>query len=151
MRIWTIHPKYLVTKGLLAVWRETLRAQKVLKNENVGYRNHPQLWRFKETPDPLGAVAAYLRGIYAEAVTRHYSFSEEKIAPTTFSGRIPCTRGQLLYEWNHLKEKLRARDARKLQEVLRIQEPEAHPIFNIIEGEIEDWEVIGREGEDTRF
>lgn len=144
MRIWTIHPKYLDTKGLLAVWRETLLAQKVLKNETVGYRNHPQLSRFKQSPDPLGAVAAYLRGIYAEAVNREYSFSEEKIAPVGFSGQITCTRGQLLYEWNHLKEKLRARDARKLQEVLHIPEPEAHPIFKIIEGEIEAWEVIGR-------
>jgi len=144
MRIWTIHPKYLDAKGLLAVWRETLLAQKVLKNETVGYRNHPQLRRFKETPDPTGAIAAYLRGIYAEAVNRNYSFSEEKIAPASFSGQIPCTRGQLLYEWKHLREKLRARDARRLQEVSHIKEPEAHPIFKIIEGEIEDWEVIGR-------
>jgi Pyrimidine dimer DNA glycosylase len=144
MRIWTIHPKYLDTKGLLAVWRETLLAQKVLKNETVGYRNHPQLSRFKETTDPVGAVADYLRGVYAEAVHREYNFSEERIAHASFSGQILCTRGQLLYEWNHLKEKLRARDARKLQEIKDILEPEAHPVFKIIEGEIEDWEVINR-------
>jgi len=144
MRIWTIHPKYLDTKGLLAVWRETLLAQKVLKNETVGYRNHPQLSRFKATPNPVGAVADYLRGIYAEALHRAYRFSEDKIAHDNFSGQILCTRGQLLYEWAHLKEKLKQRDARKLQEVLNILEPEAHPLFKIIEGEIEDWEVIGR-------
>jgi hypothetical protein len=144
MRIWTIHPKYLDTKGLLAVWRETLLAQKVLKNETIGYKNHPQLSRFKATTDPVGAVADYLRGIYAEAVNREYSFSEDRIAHASFNGQILCTRGQLLYEWAHLKEKLRARDARKLQEVENILEPEAHPLFKIVEGEIEDWEVIGR-------
>lgn len=144
MRIWTIHPKYLDTKGLLALWRETLLAQKVLKRETVGYRNHPQLTRFKETPDPLGAIADYLRGIRAEAVNRKYSFSEEKIAPASFGKQILCTRGQLLYEWNHLKEKLRLRDARRLQEVENILEPQAHPLFQIVEGEIEAWEVISR-------
>lgn len=30
MRLWSLHPKYLDTKGLLAVWRETLLAQNVL-------------------------------------------------------------------------------------------------------------------------
>jgi hypothetical protein len=144
MRIWTIHPKYLDTKGLLAVWRETLLAQKVLKNETVGYRNHPQLRRFKATPDPVGAVADYLRGVYAEAVNRAYNFSEDRIAPASFSRQILCTRGQLLYEWNHLKEKLKKRDARRFQEVWNILEPEAHPIFKIVEGEIEDWEATGR-------
>lgn len=142
MRIWTVHPRYLDTKGLLAAWRETLLAQKVLKGETVGYRNHPQLLRFKSSTDPTGAIAKYLRAIYEEAVARRFSFSEDKIAPTDFTGEIPCTRGQLLYEWNHLKEKLRIRDASRYDEVKQIAEPEAHPIFRIIEGGVEAWEVI---------
>ena len=142
MRIWTVHPRYLDTKGLLAAWRETLLAQKVLQGETVGYRNHPQLSRFKSSTNPTGAIARYLRAIYAEAASRGYRFSEDKIAPSDFSGEISCTRGQLLYEWNHLKEKLRVRDAGRFSEIKDIEEPEAHPIFKIIEGEVEAWEVI---------
>ncbi|MBZ4683793.1 MAG: hypothetical protein JG768_1220 [Fusobacteriales bacterium] len=47
MRLWSIHPKYLDTKGLLATWREVLLAKKVLEGNTKGYKNHPQLIRFK--------------------------------------------------------------------------------------------------------
>lgn len=33
MRLWTLHPKYLDTKGLVALWREALLAQKVLQGK----------------------------------------------------------------------------------------------------------------------
>lgn len=36
MRIWSIHPKYLDTKGLVALWRETLLAKHVLEEEQKG-------------------------------------------------------------------------------------------------------------------
>ena len=142
MRLWTIHPEYLDTKGLLAAWREALLAQKVLQGKTRGYRNHPQLQRFKSTSDPVGAIANYLRQIYEEALRRGYSFDEEKIARADFNGEITCARGQLLYEWNHLKEKLKVRDARKLAEIKAVAEPKTHPIFKIVEGDVEAWEVV---------
>ena len=142
MRLWTIHPRYLDTKGLLAVWREGLLAQQVLQSKTRGYRNHPQLRRFKSSPDPVGSIARYLRVIHREAVNRGYRFNEEKIGPGDFSGQIDCTRGQLIYEWNHLKDKVRSRDARRYREMEGIEKPEAHPIFKIVEGGIEDWEII---------
>ena len=141
MRLWTIHPQYLDTKGLLAVWREGLLAQKVLQNKTRGYRNHPQLRRFKSSPDAHGAITMYLRGIYREALSRGYHFSEDKIGQTEFFGQILCTRGQLLYEWNHLREKLRLRDATRYREMEGVREPVPHPLFNIIEGDVEDWEI----------
>ena len=140
--MWTIHPRHLDAKGLLAAWREALLAQKVLEGKTRGYRNHPQLNRFKALPDPVGAIAAYLRALHNEAAARGYQFSAEKINAAEFSGRIACTRGQLLYEWNHLKRKLQARDERKYRECQSVEEPEAHPLFRIIEGDIEDWEII---------
>ena len=142
MRLWTIHPRYLDTKGLLAAWREGLLAQKVLQNKTRGYQKHPQLIRFKASTDPIGAIANYLRGVYREAVNRGYQFSEDKINRVEFSGQIACTRGQLLYEWQHLKGKVRSRDANKYREVEGIGEPDAHPLFTIIEGDIEAWEVV---------
>ena len=142
MRLWTVHPRYLDTKGLLALWREGLLAQAVLRNATSGYRNHPQLKRFKASPDPSAAIAAYLRVVYGDAVRRGYKFSEEKIGPAGFDGRIACTRGQLLYEWGHLKNKLRVRDAARHGELEGIAEPEAHPLFELVEGDVEDWEVV---------
>lgn len=142
MRLWTVHPRHLDTKGLLAAWREGLLAQKVLEGKTKGYRNHPQLKRFQATANPVGAIAAYLRGICDEATSRGYKFAVEKILPGEFDETIPCTRGQLLYEWNHLKEKLRVRDAKRYGEAAGIAQPEAHPIFHLVEGEVEDWEII---------
>ncbi|MFZ2406304.1 MAG: pyrimidine dimer DNA glycosylase/endonuclease V [Methylobacter sp.] len=46
--------------GLLALWREALLAQKVLRGESRGYRHHPQLARFRELVDPrLSKLAHY--------------------------------------------------------------------------------------------
>lgn len=53
MRIWSIHPKYLDSKGLLAVWRETLLAKHVLEGKTKRYKNHPKLSRFKSQKEPL--------------------------------------------------------------------------------------------------
>ncbi|HYJ45714.1 MAG TPA: pyrimidine dimer DNA glycosylase/endonuclease V [Pyrinomonadaceae bacterium] len=145
MRLWSIHPQYLDTRGLVAAWREALLAQKVLKGETKGYRNHPQLNRFKACADPVGAAASYLRQLHEEARERGYSFSEEKIAAVAFDGQLDCTRGQLLYEWRHLKEKLRSRDAAKYEAVKAVEEPAPHPLFKIVEGGVEAWEIIRAE------
>lgn len=144
MRLWTLHPRYLDTKGLLAVWREGLLAQKVLQNQTVGYRNHPQLKRFRASSNPIGAIAVYLRGICQEAARRGYKFQEDKINPSEFQDTIPCTRGQLLYEWNHLQAKLRRRDLNRYKELEDVVEPEPHPLFCIVEGEVEEWEIQER-------
>ena len=47
MRLWSLHPKYMDSKGLVALWREGLLARAVLKGQTNGYINHPQLIRFK--------------------------------------------------------------------------------------------------------
>ena len=143
MRIWTVHPRYLDTKGLVAAWREGLLAQKVLKGETRGYRNHPQLARFKAETDPVGAISLYLRSLHEEADARGYNFAGDKIGPSDFRGTIRSTRGQLLYEWAHLIRKLRVRDARRHAELQSVAEPEPHPLFEIVEGGVEDWEVVG--------
>jgi hypothetical protein len=142
MRLWTVHPRYLDTKGLLAAWREGLLAQKVLKGQTRGYRNHPQLARFKAESDPVGAIALYLRSLHDESVARGYNFAGEKIEPRDFVGKIRSTRGQLLHEWAHLKTKLRLRDARRHDEFQKVEEPDPHPLFEIVEGGVEDWEVV---------
>ena len=140
MRLWTLHPRYLDSKGLVATWREALLAQKVLSGATRGYRNHPQLLRFRAADDPTAAIAAFLRELAAEATRRGYKFDATKIAASGVARKIPETRGQLNYEWAHLKRKLRTRApviARRLRDVAK---PEPHPLFTIIPGEVRHWE-----------
>lgn len=79
MRIWSLHPCLLDRRALVACWRETLLAQKVLRGLTRGYTNHPQLIRFRAHPQPLEAVAAYLSGLADEADARGYSFNRALI------------------------------------------------------------------------
>ena len=142
VRLWSVHPKYLDTKGLLALWRESLLAQKVLKGETRGYRHHPQLQRFKDLSDPGSAIASYMEVIYQDAAGRGFSFTKEKIKAQPESITISCTMGQLLYEWEHLKQKLQTRDPSRYSRAAEIARPEAHPIFEIVTGDREPWEVL---------
>lgn len=140
MRLWTIHPKYLDSRGLVAVWREGLLAQKVLLGRTSGYRHHPQLERFRAHPDPSAMIASYLSSIHAEAVACEYRFDASKIAATPTTDVFEETDGQLLYEWRHLLAKLADRAPTLHQELGSITKPEAHPLFKIVPGPKRSWE-----------
>lgn len=140
MRLWTLHPKYLDAKGLVASWREALLAQAVLKGETAGYRHHPQLRRFKSHPDPLAAIATYLHAVQEEALARGYRFDRTKINRRRTRIKIVENRGQLLCEWQHLRAKLRARSHDWLRQWKRVSIPEQHPLFRLVPGGVRDWE-----------
>ena len=140
MRLWTLHPRYLDRQGLLALWREGLLAQKVLLGRTRGYRRHPQLARFRQQRDPVAAIAAYLVEVHREALRRGYRFDGRKIHRRKAKGRIPETRGQLLYEWNHLRRKLKARNPVLFAVSARIDKPLPNPIFKIVLGKVRAWE-----------
>ena len=142
MRIWSFHPKYLDSKGLVALWRESLLAQKVLKGETKGYQHHPQLQRFKKTTDPLSSIAHYLSAVYAESQYRDYHFDPHKIERHEPVDKITVTTGQLLYEWQHCQLKLSQRDIGLYHTFKSIKTPEVHPLFKLIEGKVEEWEKI---------
>ena len=136
MRIWSLHPSLLDRRALVACWRETLLAQKVLRGLTRGYTNHPQLIRFRPHPQPLEAVAAYLSGLADEADARGYSFNraligagedstgenrEDKNSASENSAvkaenpyasvvRIPVPLGQLEYKLAFLQHKVAGRD-----------------------------------------
>lgn len=140
MRLWTLHPRYLDAKGLVACWREALLAQKVLQGGTTGYQHHPQLHRFRNVSDPLAAIALYLTGIHEEAGKRGYTFDAGKIGRIKPLDLIAETRGQLLYEWSHLVRKLKLRDPSRHQASLTIKRPKPHPMFRIIAGDVQKWE-----------
>jgi hypothetical protein len=142
MRLWSLHPRYLDAKGLVALWREGLLAQKVLAGATRGYRHHPQLSRFRDYPDAQGTIAAYLAEVEREASRRGYRFDAEKIGRCAEGATIPVTRGQINFELEHLRAKLKLRDPGAFQRILSVNEPEPHPLFSVVDGEIERWEVL---------
>ena len=170
MRIWSLHPSLLDRRALVACWRETLLAQKVLRGLTRGYTNHPQLIRFRAHPQPLEAVAAYLSGLADEADARGYSFNRALIGagedgagknctdkadkngtdkaenPYASVTLIPVPLGQLEYELAFLQHKMAGRDPeweQRLSERLAAHGELAacaHPLFEVVPGAIEPWE-----------
>ncbi|MGC9209333.1 MAG: pyrimidine dimer DNA glycosylase/endonuclease V [Nitrososphaeria archaeon] len=140
MRLWSLHPRLLDRMGLLALWREGLLAQKVLLGETRGYRNHPQLIRFRLTSDPLTYIGTYLYHVYLEGARRGYALNPGKILRYDLSvERLKVTSGQLQFEWEHLLEKLKRRDPEWYRKLLGAR-PEPHPLFTAVEGDVEPWE-----------
>jgi hypothetical protein len=140
MRLWSIHPKYLDAQGIVALWRETLLAQAILRNETKGYRNHPQLERFKNCSAPLSAISNYLKFIHAESKVRGYAFNESKIKPASSPITISVTSGQMDYEWLHLMSKLEQRSPAVYEKWHKCTTIEPNPLFKVCAGEIEQWE-----------
>ena len=140
MRLWTLHPRYLDSRGLVALWREALLAQKVLAGGTRGYRHHPQLHRFRECDDPRGAIASYLAAVAEEASRRGYRFDMSRIGQAPAPLSLVATAGQLAFEWSHLIAKLRVRSPASLPGPNESEGIEAHPIFRIVEGPPADWE-----------
>jgi hypothetical protein len=140
MRLWTVHPRYLDAKGLVAAWREALLAQKVLAGKTRGYKQHPQLHRFHSHAKPMQAVAHFLLALADEAQNRGYCFDRTKILKRRANCVIEETRGQLLYEWKHLRKKLKARSPLVYRQWQEVDDPEGHPLFRIVEGKVRDWE-----------
>ena len=142
MRLWTIHPRYLDAKGLTAAWREGLLAQAVLRGQTIGYRNHPQLERFRRQRVPVRFIRAYLAAVLSEADARGYAFDRSKLRGAQSSSKITTTRGQLLYEFEHLKRKLRARDPLRYRSLAGVKRPAPHPMFRIVAGPVHNWEKL---------
>jgi pyrimidine dimer DNA glycosylase len=141
MRLWTLHPRYLDAKGLVAVWREGLLARAVLRGKTRGYRHHPQLIRFQESSSPVATLNRYLSAIHREASRRGYAFDASRFGPVRGAGRLTETRGQLDYEWDHLLAKLRRRAPEQWRALQELPRPEPHPLFRIVSGKVAAWEV----------
>lgn len=139
MRIWSLHTRYLDTKGLTALWRETLLLQKVIRGETKGYQNHPQVERFRGSTNPEAAVEEYLWDVHDESDARGSNFNSGLIRPSKGTAElIPVTIGQVRYEWEHLSRKLEKRASNWLQPFPA--HIDVNSIFRIVDGPIESWE-----------
>ena len=128
--------------GLLAAWREGLLAQKVLEGKTKGYRQHPQLLRFRASGNGVVAIAIYLESIYEESINRGYIFDGSKINHLTRNERIEIAVSgrQMEYEFELLKWKLERRNPAQLAKIGSEKEIELNELFTRVEGDIEYWE-----------
>ena len=83
-----------------------------------------------------------LRDFSIEATRRGYSFDASKIGEARFDGKIAETKGQLLYEWEHLRRKLEVRDPERLEKFRSVEVPRHHPLFRMIAGGVREWEKV---------
>ena len=139
MRPWTLHPRHLDAAGLVALWREGLLARAVLRGATRGYRNHPQLIRFRETTRPVASLDTYLSIVCDEADRRGYAFDRSKLGRGRVRVKISATHDQLDFEWTHLRRKLRSR-ARPSTVADRSLSPSPHPLFRLVPGPVAEWE-----------
>ncbi|TXT09139.1 hypothetical protein VHUM_02613 [Vanrija humicola] len=141
MRLWSLDPALLDRAALIACWREGLLAQKVLAGLTKGYTKHPQLERFRATPNPPAAIGHFLESLYIEATARGYNFDVTRI---TVRGvpvpPIPLHQDQLQYEHDWLVTKVRKRQPDWL-DVLG-GGPRAARSFTVVPGAVESWERI---------
>ena len=144
MRLWSLHPKYLDAKGIVALWREALLAQAVMLGRTRGYTRHPQLERFRAHEDPAGAIGTFLVHVAREAAARDYAFDTARIHCPHAEVRLTVTSGQIEYEAMHLAAKLAVRDPGRLGQLAAPPAPlEPHPMFRVRRGPVADWERIG--------
>jgi hypothetical protein len=145
MRLWSISPKYLDAKGLLALWCEGLLTKCVLEEKTKGYKNHPQFIRFKNYENPLVAINSFLYFVAKVAHRRNYNFDIGKLnLVKIITEIIPVNRGQLVYEFNHLCKKLKERALKRYQLLCQKNKNNIliNPIFYIVERQIEEWERV---------
>ena len=140
MRLWSLHPEYLDVKGLVALWREGIMARNVLNGKTKGYKNHPQLERFKRQDDPVLAIDTYLLNVHVESKRRKYNFKRDRIGFKFIDYKIEVTDGQMFYEFKHLKRKLKIRDPERYDLLINLDFLRPNPIFEVVKGDIESWE-----------
>jgi len=140
VRLWSLHPQLLDRAALVAGWREGLLAQAVLLERTKGYRNHPQLDRFRAHPQPPQAVAAWLLALADEADARGYRFDRSRVfSEPILAPALEVTTGQLDFELEHLRAKVVVRQPdwrAKLPE----RDARPHPLFTSVPGGVEAWE-----------
>jgi hypothetical protein len=97
--------------------------------------------------DRQGLIACWREALLAQAVlegaTRGYTRHPQLARFQSTAGAaasVEVTTGQLDLEWRHLGSKLAARSPERAQQWARIEVPDAHPLFVVVDGPVAEWE-----------
>ena len=96
--------------------------------------------RFRGTARPIDTMTTYLGYVFDESVKGRYHFDQKKIHHAKSGKTLNVTRGQLLYELEHLRKKLKNRNLYAYKQLRHVAVPDAHPSFREVPGDIEEWE-----------
>lgn len=130
MHLWAIHPKYMDKHSLIASWREGLRLQKALAENNLEAKNKMSV--FKSSGNPLRDVGSYLSFMASEGARQGVKLNHEKIICPNFDNGFASVRPEdIKFETEFLKQKLRRRDQSKFQELVKAEKVETNPVFNV--------------------
>ena len=153
MRIWSIHPKYLDGKRLVAQWREALLCRAVLEGQTKGYVNHPQFLRIKKHSQPHYLINVFLYEIWKEGKRRGYDFDKSKLMENLigkYGGPLELmdvNDGQLEYEFKHLQNKLVEFHEKYMENVQAFNDEgiSPNPCFSIVFGDVMEFEKVKEE------
>jgi hypothetical protein len=73
---------------------------------------------------------------------RGYSFDAGKVGPVRSVQPLLTTTGQVLYEWQHLLQKLAVRSPEVRHRWRTVRFPRCHPLFSRVKGPPESWERV---------
>lgn len=148
MRMWSFHPKYLDNVGLNRAINESIAGYKALIKTKEGYplawEKHPQLERFKNTLFGNVLLRQYIKYL----LDYKYALQMKQLGYNSYIGLFICENfqsvniQQLKYEWNHYLVKLLKRNKDLYNDLKNIELPDPHPLFKIVNGEIENWERV---------
>ncbi|OQB09054.1 MAG: hypothetical protein BWY21_00959 [Parcubacteria group bacterium ADurb.Bin216] len=150
MRLWSIHPVYLDDIGLSRCYYEGIGGLKTM----LGMQRHPQLNRFKQSKDPVNNLKYYLIHVYTESVFRekdykHFELLEDLCLKSYKPDYIPVSNKQLEFEIRWLVGKMSTERCynshQKIERLMYDYQNKnisslTHHLFNVVDGEIEDWE-----------
>jgi len=133
MRLWSLHPSLLDRIGLVALWREALRAQKVLVGATQKAIAITRSSNDFESGKPVRTIANYLWSIADEAEERGYHFDSMSRKLRWRVERLPSrSPGDSLPGSSSSSNRNCAAGTQ-----MRVK---ANPTFKVVEGPIEPWE-----------
>lgn len=96
----------------------------------------------------MRSINQYLTSVYKNSLERGYHFNKNKVNPNFIPTKLTVTDKQIKFEMEHLLTKMETRDPERFHKLSRKVKIDAHPLFRIIDGEIEPWEKLNRQKSD---
>ncbi len=75
-------------------------SKKLFEGNTKGFRNHPQLIRFRKHIEQIASINFYLEIIWKEAESRSYNFNKSKFVHVDDTPLIDVTTGQTILKRN---------------------------------------------------